>query len=338
MKIDLQNFCLKNDNGNFKIEINPDVEIPDNLYKYYYLNRNSLNVLKENILHFSHSFMMNDIMDGSFLLWDMETFVDDLMIRHNIPKQKKRSAQKFIIQQFSDEFLKHLGIFCACDNYSNDLLWSHYTNEKGFCIEIDTTTLLAELEHFQTYFFPINYGELKQIDLLEFSYKTIVNKKVNADANIPIFYSLANKEDFWKYEKEWRIIIRDQSFEKVTNAQVLISKEEKEIEKENLKKRNIPIPKSVFKKIILSTIFFDNSRFKSSKFNGMQVKYFFAEGEGKSLLIEFFEILKSKYSDKLFQVDKYLNDGKILRDITYHILILEVNQQYVELVRRNSSK
>lgn len=88
MKIDLQNFCLKNDNGNFKIEINPDVEIPDNLYKYYYLNRNSLNVLKENILHFSHSFTMNDIMDGSFLLWDMEKFVDDLMIRHNIPKQK----------------------------------------------------------------------------------------------------------------------------------------------------------------------------------------------------------------------------------------------------------
>lgn len=335
MKVDLQKFSLINQNGNFQIEMNPEIEIPKSLYKYYYLNKNSLNVLKENYLHFAHSFTMNDIMDGNFLLWDTESFVDQMMKLDNIPESEKIANQKDFMQICSDEFLKYIGIFCACENYSNDLLWSHYTNEKGFCIELDTSNLLQSLQEYKKFFFPINYGELSQINLLDFCYKRVENGIVNADANIPIFYSLANKDFFWNYEKEWRVIIRDETFEKITNPQIMLSEGEQKIENENLKKRNILIPENVFKKIILSPLFFNNNRFQATKFNRKEVKYFFSEGDEKTILIDFFKTLKEKYNDKIFQINKYLGNGKILRDITYHILILEVNDDYVELVRKN---
>lgn len=335
MQVDLQKFSLKNENGNFQIELTPDIEIPANLYKYYYLNKNSLNVLKENYFHFAHIFTMNDIMDGSLLLWDTEDLVTKIMKSNNIPEGKKLSTQKGLIRDFSDKFLKYIGVFCACETYSNDLLWSHYTNEKGFCIEIDAKKLLASLKNYQNFFYPMNYGELSQINLLEFCYERIENGQIIADANIPIFYSLANKESFWEYEKEWRLIIRDKSFEKITNPLLMLSDDEKKVERENLIKRNISITDNVYKKIILSTMFFNNDRFKATKFKGMEVKYYFSEGDEKLILKEFFQTLRDKYNDKIFQVDKYLDKGKILRDITYHILILEVNDRYVEIVRKN---
>lgn len=115
----------------------------------------------------------------------------------------------------------------------------------------------------------------------------------------------------------------------------MLSEGEQKIENENLKKRNILIPENVFKKIILSPLFFNNNRFQATKFNRKEVKYFFSEGDEKTILIDFFKTLKEKYNDKIFQINKYLGNGKILRDITYHILILEVNDDYVELVRKN---
>ena len=142
MKLKLEKFTINNQDSKLDIELNPNFKIPDKLYKYYNLNNNSLDVLKNSTIHFSHSFTMNDIMDGNFILWEMEDFVIDMMKRHNIPKEEKISNQKSIIRYFSDEFLKNIGIFCCCENYVNDLLWSHYTNEKGFCIEIDRKELL----------------------------------------------------------------------------------------------------------------------------------------------------------------------------------------------------
>ena len=334
MKLKLQKITLEND-GIFSIKLDPEVNFPDTLYKYYYLNKNSIDVIKNNTLHFSHSFNMNDLMDGSFLIWDIDEMVADYMKKNNALPEEKIKYLRIIIQKFSNEYLKYLGTFCACENYTNDLLWSHYTNERGFCIQLDTKKIKESLKNFTSYFFPINYGELRQINLMNYCLKREENGQTFYDANIPIFYSLTNKEEFWEYEKEWRIVVRNKDFREFTNPQIMINEETKNIERENLKLRNISFSPDIFKRIILSTLFFNNTRFASSEFSNMRVKYNFALTDEKEILKEFLIILKDRFNQNIFQVDKYLHEGKIMRNIAYQILILEVNDEFVEIVRRN---
>ena len=334
MKLKLQKITLEND-GIFSIKLDPEVNFPDTLYKYYYLNKNSIDVIKNNTLHFSHSFNMNDLMDGSFLIWDIEEMVADYMKKNNALPEEKIKYLRILIQKFSNEYLKYLGTFCACENYTNDLLWSHYTNERGFCIQLDTKKIKESLKNFTSYFFPINYGELRQINLMNYCLKREENGQTFYDANIPIFYSLTNKEEFWEYEKEWRIVVRNKDFREFTNPQIMINEETKNIERENLKLRNISFSPDIFKRIILSTLFFNNTRFASSEFSNMRVKYNFALTDEKEILKEFLIILKDRFNQNIFQVDKYLHEGKIMRNIAYQILILEVNDEFVEIVRRN---
>ncbi|WP_343679442.1 DUF2971 domain-containing protein [Chryseobacterium arthrosphaerae] len=329
MKIDLEKISIDNSGDNFQIKLNPGIEIPTNLYKYYYLNKNSVDVLKNNTLHFSHSFTMNDLMDGSFLLWDMEGFLNQYMQEHNIPEKEKIIYHKQFLKKLSDEFIKNIGVFCSCETYKNDLLWTHYTSESGFCIDINSERLLETLQNYQSYIFPINYGELKQIDLFKYSKKRIEGNSPIFDANIPIFYSFANKDEYWAYEKEWRFIIRDQSFGSITNPQTIISKEQNEQEKKALGKRNIPIVTPFIERIILATIFFNNKRFEAYSDN----RYYFSQNDETPILIEFLMTLKDNYEDKIFQIDKMLKNGNVVRDIQYKINIVEVNDNYVEIKR-----
>lgn len=333
MKIDLEKFSIENKDSNFQINLNPEIEVPKFLYKYYYLNKNSLDVVKNETVHFSHSFTMNDLMDGSFMLWDVDDFLNQHMREKNIPKLMKMQCHKELLRILSDEFLKYIGIFCVCDNYSNDLFWTHYTNESGYCVEINTQSLLDSLKEYKPYFFPINYGELNQIKFFEYCVTRMSNGQKIYDANIPIYYTLSNKEKFWNYENEWRLIIRNEGFEKVSNPQVMISEEQKNFENESLKKRNIKISNSIIEKVILATVFFNNKRFSSREFDNMKVKYFFSLNDEKENLRDFLKTLKNKFNDRVFQIDKYLKDGKVIRDIQYKIDILTINDDCVEIQR-----
>lgn len=50
------------------------------------------------------------------------------------------------------------------------------------------------------------------------------------DLLLPIYYSLSMKEIFWNYENEWRFIIKNENFDKITNPLVLITQEQKNFE------------------------------------------------------------------------------------------------------------
>ena len=162
-----------------------------------------------------------------------------------------------------------------------------------------------------------------------------VSLAIQAEETDKLVDILNNKEEFWEYEKEWKIVVRNKDFREFTNPQIMINEETKNIERENLKLRNISFSPDIFKRIILSTLFFNNTRFASSEFSNMRVKYNFALTDEKEILKEFLIILKDRFNQNIFQVDKYLHEGKIMRNIAYQILILEVNDEFVEIVRRN---
>ena len=178
--------------GNKNIEINIKTEVPKKLYKYYSLSDYSLKGLKNNTLYFSHSHLLNDVMDGNFMLWNFDDFLEEFHKETNNIYQNETILND--LRKETEKFLKNRGVLSLSDNYDNELLWIHYTNESGYCIEIETQVLKKSLEKNrekdELYFFPISYGELKQINFNNHIEKTIkdgnsTTKKRNIDTTIP---------------------------------------------------------------------------------------------------------------------------------------------------------
>lgn len=234
--LSLENTSFELSNNSKNIEINVNLDEPKKLYKYYSLSDYSLKGLKKSTLYFSHSNLLNDVMDGNFMLWDMTKFIEkykkDKCIKYELDNEIKKS----ILKQITKPFLECRGVLSLSDTYKNELLWAHYTNETGFCIELDTIKLKNNLYENNLendyFFFPISYGKLKQIDFSEYiNYEVeqknskFCSKKVNA--MLPILYCFAQKDYTWKYENEWRILLRHKKFNSVSFPIDIINDEQK---------------------------------------------------------------------------------------------------------------
>lgn len=332
MKIDLDKISIEVEDQKVNIKINDGIQIPQTLYKYYSLSYRSIESLENQTIHFGHAFSMNDLMDGNFLLWDFDSFLDTFMYEMQLPLNEKRNLHIQLLQDISNGFLKYLGYFCLCENYTNDLLWTHYTAETGYCLEFDREKLLDNFKEYQNYFFPINYNDLKKINLQDYSERTVVDMKVSVDANIPTFYSISHKEKFWSYEKEWRLVIRDESFTAIENPQVFISDEQKKIQIKNLESRNLKFNKDSVNKVILATLFFNNDRFNGfEKTESNTLRLRFVQNEKQKELQRFLTVLMNEFTDKVFQVEKVVGDDRIFREIKYKVEILDVNGETAEI-------
>lgn len=333
MKIQLDKISIESKDQDVKIVINDDIKIPDLTYKYYHFNSNSLNSIKNETAHFGHSYTMNDLMDGNFLLWDFEEFLVDYLKERNVEMEFKEEYHKHLIRTLSKDFLKNIGYFCLCENFTNDLLWTHYTNERGFCVEYNTKALLSNFDSYQKYFVPVNYDELEPIDFKKHSLKIIKDGKITVEANIPLFYCIVNKEMFWCYEKEWRIIIRAENFNAVTHPLEFVHETIDKLQNNAIKNRNLKINDSCITKIILSIYFFDNSRFEISQESSDQIIYRFKKNVINNDLKEFISVLMNRYNNNIYQIDKFLENGKIVRDIKYKIEFLRITENYCEIKR-----
>lgn len=332
MKIELEKISIETVDQTVNIKINEDIKLPETLYKYYSLSGRAIESLENKTIHFGHAFSMNDLMDGNFLLWDFDSFLETFMFEMQLPRSEKRNVHNLLIKNISNGFLKYLGYFCLCENYSNDLLWTHYTAEQGYCLEFNREKLLKSFKEYQQYFFPINYNDLQKINLQDYSERKVVDKKVSVTANIPLFYSIANKEKFWSYEKEWRLVIRDESFTAIENPQVLISDEQKKIQSQNLKSRNLKFDKDAVNRIILATLFFNNDRFnRREEIANKTFRLRFVQNDKQKELQKFLTILMNEFTDKVYQVEKVVGDDRIFRDIKYKVEILNVNDTYTEI-------
>lgn len=111
------------------------------------------------------------------MLWSFENF----KINENI----NIGFREAIINNnhnFKIDFLCWRGIFSMSDDFKNELLWIHYTNEVGFCFEFD----VEKLKNFfkinnginHSYFFPISYNDpITKIDFNKYSIFSQINKQ-----------------------------------------------------------------------------------------------------------------------------------------------------------------
>lgn len=328
-KLELENAILVSDGKGHK-QIKPKLDPPDTLFKYYFLNENSVSSIVNGTIHLSHSCLLNDIMDGNFALTsDFYSFYENRSALKEIYPKYIDFFQNFIPELYS-KVVNDLGIFSMCETFDNDLLWSHYTSEQGFCIEFKTDLLFNSLAYENKFLIPVSY-DLNKIEFDKYIYE---EKLGNVEAWIPFLHSMVSKESCWNYEKEWRILIGKNYNSPFSDKMNLINSDLRKQDYENLVNRNIQYNLESVDKIIFATCFFSSDRFKSLEINSNVLQYFFLKPEDKKLYL-FLNHLQKHFSDRVFQVNKNYNaeNGKFERGLHFRIEIVEVDENFVNIKR-----
>lgn len=174
------------------------------LFKYYSLNKYTLDSLQKNSLYFNLKSNFNDPFD---LKLDFKMDKDDL-------KRKMPELSELINLMDDNEYEKicywnerfsfeNIGIFCCTKTPNNILMWSHYAdNHKGICVEfvdnfIDILKDSCKNEYADIYNRDIQYDDKRK------NFNEMIQEK---DSN-PLY----QKAECWKYEQEHRIFIRSKS-------------------------------------------------------------------------------------------------------------------------------
>lgn len=93
---------------------------------------------------------------------------------------------------------------CLCTNYKNRLMWSHYADShRGFCIEYDYNSLTED----EMASLPLPIVYTKERPLLTWKAALDNTPENISEATAQITLGLLTKDNEWKYENEWRILV-----------------------------------------------------------------------------------------------------------------------------------
>lgn len=185
--------------------------LPEKLYKYYSINKNTLKVIEEGKLWFSTPMAFNDPFDckvtinfGStreeiinsldkFLPSKFNHFVKDPDMVNFFDNPIE--ANKLLNTIFSYAFDDCLGVCCFSEMPNIPLMWSHYAgSHSGICLEFDN----KQSGFIRDNLIPVNYYS-------EYPKFNIKNDELN-DFHMFLMQLIASKSYDWDYEFEWRAI------------------------------------------------------------------------------------------------------------------------------------
>lgn len=207
--IKIDDFTYKKD-GLFSIDHNK--KIPKTFYKYYALTENSVDAVTTPYLYASHPYQLNDPLDCGRHIIEFDEELSTRMQEELKKSCMKKGLEEAIYQHegkagvdFSSvvfdilNFRKY-GIFSMTEDCNEELMWVHYAGKEGFCVELDVNQFnLSKQPKIQYYGpFPINYQ--KNIKSVKITKKKDIRVAMAVQCNI--------KRGRWDYEKEWRLIIR----------------------------------------------------------------------------------------------------------------------------------
>lgn len=173
---------------------------PRTFFKYYGMSKHSVDALTGLYVYASHPNQLNDPLDcdAKIVRIDSREDVDALFegcATYNDLLDKFGSEDS--VYEFSSDAFKELsfrkqGILGLTATCKNQVLWSYYTNNEGFCLEFDVNEF-----HFQTSGpFPIHYMK----DLLSISTKV-------CGMQLAALVQVNEKKECWKHENEWRMLV-----------------------------------------------------------------------------------------------------------------------------------
>jgi len=206
--------------GNHIVITDPVIPEPESIFKYYSNSKYSLDALKNSYLFATHPYSFNDSIDSSDLLLNFENITKERYVgfykrflkpeefeKYNyneIFEEDKKDSFLNIKKFFYEIFSRNFGLISLTTEPVNVLMWSHYSSESGFSIEIDKKCLINNLRKhnpdIKNYCFrPIQYvDELETIDTFQEGFST---------PDVSFLYMTNVKRSEWKYEDEWRLAI-----------------------------------------------------------------------------------------------------------------------------------
>lgn len=254
-----------------KFEVIHDKVKPENIYKFHGLSRHSVDALVNGYLYASHPIELNDTMDSSnFLLGSSKPLKFDVYKKflgpifnsekelvsfyENDSKSNDGFFAKGYISQMWQVLTNIFGVISLTAQDQNNLMWPHYTQEKGFQIKFKTTEIEASvnknLDSGDCFgLFPINYSEkLNPIDISDFR-----------SLHIPFLYLTNIKSIPWCYEEEWRFIVSKEQMGVPYSKSGLDPRPDYQVKKEN---RYIHYDSSIVNEITLGSNFFNGREYK----------------------------------------------------------------------------
>lgn len=299
------------------VKTTPNFLIPENVYKFYSLNIRSFNALDENYLYASHPYELNDSFDSSDKILDFKevefAFFRGFFKMHLKEKHcekdifeyyKKDKLQNF--REFRETFVSSLsnkmGTISLTNKLKNPLMWSHYTSEKGFCIEFETEKLLNEdkiinVDIKKIFFRPMQYVD--EIQLLKITGKEFTG------ITVPFLYMTTVKSREWEYENEYRLNI----YKKDMN--VPFNKKYAQLPAHTgVNNRYFRYKSSAIKSIILGQNFLTNNYIKIN--NGiLEIEI----NEESVFLENFINLLFEKYNDKIYIIGETQENNLLQKGI-----------------------
>ena len=168
-------------------------------YKYYALDKYSVDALTHLYLYATHPNQFNDPFDCAEDLIefdDMESvsiFWESLYTKiDSICKHNENAIMRYTQKAYKTYLYMKWGVLCLSRNNYDLSMWSSYCHHTGFCIEFDISKLPCKTVGP----FPINYQkELKSLSVKEISLQlaTIIQTNI--------------KQKCWEHEQEWRLLI-----------------------------------------------------------------------------------------------------------------------------------
>ncbi|MFL0250573.1 DUF2971 domain-containing protein [Clostridium neuense] len=166
---------------------------PKRLYKYEVIDEEKINTLINNELWFSNPDDFNDPFDSCGICFD--------------EGEIKKHLKGINVTKLIDSFKTDVKISCFSEEINSMPMWTHYAgNHEGMCAEYDFSKI-NYTNRFSKYLFPVVY-QTERYDITDIL-KDLINDKTE-DAAYMLFFMMQIKHISWNYEKEWRIILKDE--------------------------------------------------------------------------------------------------------------------------------
>ncbi len=330
-------------------EIIHDIPKPESIYKFYSISKFSVDALLKGYLYASHPYELNDSLDSSVFLIGSRRRLDFAYYQKFLGEVYKTEEEllEFYENDNVEGYYSHNYIFLFWEYMSsifgiisltgvdkNELMWPHYTQEKGFQLKFDTEKLESSIrKNIGTDgcygLFPINYTDkLNPIDFSDFKNPTI-----------PFFYGTNVKSKKWGYENEWRFIISKQQMGIPCSKSGLDPRPDINGIKES---RHAVYDKELVEEITLGHDFFTGREFAIDRIDG---KSFIVEPiDSKNNwnyqeYVDLLDYIHSDLSDKLFYSGRkyeFDNDGVPYLIRTKERLEIEkIDEKKYKLTRTN---
>lgn len=205
-----------------------DYSLPEQiplLYRYCRFSQYAVDNIRNNGLSLSLIATFNDCYDSTISFGDImqratEEYEKDLRIATAAGCTPWLTAEDWY-NQIVNEQEAHRGFsndsYCCCFSQSAEstLMWSHYaSNNRGICIEYDFESIQGHPLYHSL--LPVAYTD-KPINVYDYVHES----KGSHSIETGVLVSVLNKASCWEYEKEWRLVLLNESLNKQNIAKYI---------------------------------------------------------------------------------------------------------------------